>query len=373
MKILEYQALSFDDVTLIPQYSEVQSRSEVDLTMKLYTDDPTVTYSFPLPIISSPMSTVTEDEMAFRMFINGGLGIIHRFNTIEEQVGLVHSAFRKFYEYEESIAESDYRNQLGEVGMPIFGAAIGATGDYIERCLALIQAGVKIICIDIAHGNHFIMIQAINSLKKIIPNHIHIMASSVAEGQGIVNFYNWGANSGRIGISSGGNCSTFLATGHGLPTLQSIIHCREDLPMEKFGFIADGGMKYPGDIVKSFAAGATMCMLGSMLAGTKATPGNVIKGEDGRWVKEHRGSASEANQKLRGIKNPKVEGISALVPYKGKVENVLKYIEDGLRSGCSYSGVNKLEELHDNAVFQKITPSGFIQGTPHVMNKVTSR
>ena len=366
MRILENLGLSFDDVAMIPQYSCVESRSDVDLTMKLYTSDPEVIYSFDLPVISSPMSTVTEDEMAFRMYINGGLGIIHRFNTIEEQVALVESAHKKYEKFYydigaplQNFSNSDF----------ICGAAIGATGDYIERCQALIQAGVKIICVDIAHGNHLIMKEALTELKKIIPKHIHIMASSVADANGFMNFEIWGAHSARIGISSGGNCSTFLATGHGLPTFQSLIDCRKFRFNPKFGLIADGGMRYPGDIVKSFGAGATMCILGSMLAGTKAAPGHIIKTDDGRWTKEHRGSASEANQKLRGIKNPKVEGVSALVPYKGKVENVLQSIKDGLQSGCSYSGVWRLEEMHAKAIFQQITQSGYIQGTPHILTR----
>lgn len=245
MRILENLGLSFDDVAMIPQYSCVESRSDVDLTMKLYTSDPEVVYSFDLPVISSPMSTVTEDEMAFRMYINGGLGIIHRFNTIEEQVALVESAHKKYEKFYydigaplQNFSNSDF----------ICGAAIGATGDYIERCQALIQAGVKIICVDIAHGNHLIMKEALTELKKIIPKHIHIMASSVADANGFMNFEIWGAHSARIGISSGGNCSTFLATGHGLPTFQSLIDCRKFRFNPKFGLIADGGMRYPGDI-----------------------------------------------------------------------------------------------------------------------------
>jgi len=380
MKILE-KALSYDDVTLVPQYSNIKSRSGVDLTMKLYA--PSAVYEFSNPVISSPMSTVTEDEMAFRMFINGGLGIIHRFNTIERQVELVKSAFDKFYEWEQQLPEADkrYRNSEGAVIAPIFGAAIGATGDYIERFAALVLAGVKIICIDIAHGDHIIMKEAVSNILEIRPSDVHVMVSSIATPEAMCNIYKWGADSGRVGISHGANCSTYLATGHGMPTLQSLIDCKNELTKKtrygafaydeqnKFGLIADCGMRHPGDIAKAFAAGASMAMLGSMLAGTKATPGHIIKSDDGRWLKEHRGSASEANQKLRGIKDPKVEGVSALVPYKGKVENVMKSIKDGLQSACSYSGVDKLVDLHDKALFREITASGHIQGTPHIFNK----
>lgn len=372
MRIITETALSYDDVTLVPQYSEIRSRSFVDLTMKLYTNDVKTAYEFSNPIISSPMSTVTEDEMAFRMYINGGLGIIHRFNTIDEQVALVKSSLNKFYEYEQSIETSYFRNKSGEIKFPIFGAAIGATGDYLERLAALVVAGVKVICIDIAHGNHIMMKEAIRNVVSIVPPDIHVMVSSIAEADAMVNVYKWGANSVRVGISHGANCSTYLATGHGLPTLQSIIDCKNKIKSmhdQQFGLIADCGMRYPGDIAKAFAAGASMVMLGSMLAGTKATPGHIIKNDDGRWLKEHRGSASEANQKLRGIKNPKVEGVSALVPYKGKVENVMQSIKDGLQSACSYSGVNKLCHLYDVAIFRQITSSGHIQGTPHIFNK----
>ncbi len=361
-KIITDDALSFDDIILEPQYSEIKSRSDVDLRMCLLSHDKKTKYFFNLPIISSPMDTVTEEEMVFQMWKNGGLGIIHRYCTIDEQVEMVLDSYRKYQENTPTEIHQGF----------VVGASIGVTGDYLERAKELIDSGVQILCIDIAHGHHLLMKNAIKELEKIIPPHIHIMAGNVATFNGFKDLCEWGADSIRVGISSGAACSTAINTGHGLPTLQSIIECERYKFMSNNHFdvaiIADGGIKRPGDIVKAIAAGADFCILGSMLAGTKCSPGDIINTE-GKWMKNYRGSASFEAQKARGQKTPRVEGVSALVPYKGKIENVLSLIKDGLNSGCSYSGVDKLADLKYKAICRKVTISGFHQGIPHILSK----
>lgn len=355
------EALSFDDVILLPQYSDIKSRKDVDLTMKLWSQDGKTQYSFSLPVISSPMDTVTGPEMAYFMWKNGGLGILHRYCSIEEQVEMVNQAYKKF---NEEVVFSN-RNL-------IIGAAIGANGDYLERANALISAGVQIICIDVAHGDSKHMRTALAYLQKIVPGYIHIMAGNVATPDGFERLASWGANSVRAGVSSGAACSTAIATGHGLPTLATIdlLHrSKLDKCFDKCAIIADGGIRSPGDLVKSFAFGADFCILGSMLAGAKCAPGEIIN-QNGKWMKNYRGSASYAAQKARGQDKPRVEGVSALVPYKGKIENILDSIKDGLQSGCSYSGVNKLSELNQIALYAKITNAGYNQSIPHILNNI---
>ena len=231
------ETLTFDDVLLVPQYSDIQSRSKIDLTL-----NPAKIFSTSLPIVSSPMDTVTESNMAYAMTSAGGLGIVHRYNTIEEQVLIV----------KEAVA----------LGAKNVGAAIGVSGDFEERAGELYDAGANILCIDIAHGHHTLMQKAIKAIRNLLGESIHIMAGNVATLRAFNDLSDWGADSIRVGVGGGSICSTRVMTGHGLPTLQSVIDCaasdRDAL------LVADGGIKQTGDIVKAIAAGADMVMLGSM-------------------------------------------------------------------------------------------------------------
>ena len=227
-------ALSYDDVLLVPKYSDILSRKEVDLSSNL--DNKRV---LTLPIISSPMDTITESSMANLMASSGGLGIIHRYNSIEMQVQLAYQ-----------VKDRDKR-----------AAAIGITGDYLERAQALYEVGVKIFCLDVAHGHHILMQEAIKSLKSLYGD-VHIMAGNVATKKGFEDLSNWGADSIRCNIGSGSICSTRIQTGHGMPGLQTIFECFSANITRDVKIIADGGIKNSGDIVKALAAGADLIMVG---------------------------------------------------------------------------------------------------------------
>lgn len=349
MRIIENAAIAFNDIIIPPSYSPLKSRSEIDLSSKLYTRSGAF-YEFKLPLISSPMDSVTGAEMCYWMWKNGGLGILHRFCTIDEQVAMVEAAKA----LDENI---------------IIGAAIGANGDYLERCKALAVAGVKIICVDIAHGHSVTMKEALKEITAKLSDNIHIMAGNIATRGAMIDLLAWGANSVRVGIGSGAACSTSIQTGHGLPLLQSLLNVCDGGVPKNFAIIADGGIKKGGDAVKSFAAGANFCMLGSLLAGTKASPGEIVELEDGRRMKSYRGSASMAVQKAAGKQKIYEEGVSALVRYTGKVENILEKLENGIRSGLSYSGAHNLEEFRKNVVAVRITNEAYVQATPHILGK----
>ena len=332
------RTLSFDDVLLIPQFSDIQSRTEeVDLSSSLGK------INLSLPIISSPMDTVTEREMAVAMSRQGGVGIIHRYNSIEEQVLQVQST------------------------NVVVGAAIGVSGDYLERAAALLKAGADILCVDIAHGHHVLMRHALTTLRNTFGYDVHIMAGNVATLEAVNDLSDWGADSVRIGIGGGSICSTRIQTGHGMPTLQSIIECAatdRDVTL-----IADGGIRNSGDICKALAAGADFVMLGSMLSGTEEAPGEKhYDTRTGKFYKAYRGMASvEAQIDWRGH-TASVEGVASTVDYKGNVKEVLGGIARGTRSGLSYSGTRNIREFQARAKMVQITTSGMAESKTHILN-----
>tara|TARA_R110002096_G_scaffold1265_1_gene6717 strand:- start:62 stop:1075 length:1014 start_codon:yes stop_codon:yes gene_type:complete len=334
-------SMSFDDVLLVPQYSDIESRKSLSTNNQL---DDKITLG--LPIISSPMDTVTEVDMAFAMDTHGGLGIIHRYNTANDQARLVKKAKLK--------------------GVPVVGAAIGVTGDFLERAQALVEEGASVLCIDVAHGHHSMVERAIQSLKSVFGGSLHIMAGNVATGEGARDLANWGADSVRVGIGGGSICSTRLVSGHGVPTFQTIIDCVEygcSVPI-----IADGGIKTSGDIVKALAAGADFVMLGSMLAGTTQSPGQVFDNGNKKY-KVYRGMASsEAQVSWRG-KTSTPEGISTTIPYKGDVNTILGDLRGGIQSGMSYSGVRTIRDLQAKAKFIRQTPAGQSESYTHILSR----
>lgn len=340
MKINKFiEGLCFDDVLLLPQYSEIFSRKEIDTSVQVKNLG-----DLGIPVVSSPMDTVTESSMATAMSQLGGLGIIHRYNTINDQTQIIKKSIDK--------------------GVDLVGVAVGVSGDYVDRALSACKAGAKVICIDIAHGHHALMRHALKTLRNTFGDDVHIMAGNVATVAAFNDLSDWGADSIRVGVGGGSICSTRIQTGHGVPTLQSVIDCsysdRDAL------LIADGGIKSSGDIVKALAAGADLVMLGSMLAGTTETPGDIIYLDGGR-CKAYRGMASkDAQIDWRGH-TASIEGVSSTVPLKGQVGDVVSEIMTGVRSGMSYSGAKTLRELAFKSRFIRQTSAGSVESSTHIL------
>jgi len=333
--------LTFDDILLLPQYSDIKSRSEVTLSSEISKG-----IELRVPIIASPMDTVCGRTMSKKMADFGGLGIIHRYNSIDKQAAMV--------------------SEASDGGAKTVGAAIGITGDYLERARELISAGASVLCLDVAHGDHLLMHVALHNLKDKYGHLVHLMAGNVATYTGAFALAQLGAHSIRVGIGGGSICSTRIQTGHGMPTLASVVDCtriKDKFPDVKI--IADGGIKNSGDIVKALAAGADFVMVGSLLAGAAEAPGDVIH-QMGKKLKSYRGMASkDAQMDWRGNVSS-LEGIATVIPYKGPVIDILQGLENGIRSGLSYSGARNLNELKENAEFVRQTQSGLAESNTHI-------
>jgi IMP dehydrogenase len=329
--------ITYDDVLLVPQYSDIISRREVNLTTDFGKG-----IELSLPIIASPMDTVSEADMAGNLNELGGLSIIHRYNTVEEQSAMIASLGKKV----------------------LVGAAIGVMGDYMDRSRAAIEAGARVICIDVAHGHHVLVKRAIQNIRELVGKDIHIMAGNVATLEGFNDLADWGADSIRCNIGGGSICTTRIQTGHGVPGLETILQCAKSDRDAKI--IADGGIKNSGDIVKAFAAGADAVMLGSLLAGTDCSPGTIFKTETGELRKTYRGMASaDAQRDWRG-RVSSCEGVSSSVPYRGKLADVIKELERGIRSGLSYSGARSVRELQAKAQWMQQSNAGATESSAHI-------
>jgi len=335
------EALTYNDVLLVPQYSDIKSRSDVSVASTLRGNGPTT--KLHIPIIASPMDTISEEEMGVAMWQEGGLAVVHRYNTITEQASIL-----------DGIIVNAGCNAA---------AAIGTSGDYLERASALYETGVRILCVDVAHGHHVLMKNALTELRATFGDKVHIMAGNIATLEGYNDLVDWGADSVRCNIGGGSICSTRIQTGHGVPGLHTIIDCaRSD---RNAPIIADGGIRNSGDIVKALAAGADFVMLGSLLSGTDETPGDVINTHEGK-VKSYRGMASkDAQVEWRG-RTASLEGVATTVPCKGPVEDVLEDLTRGIRSGLSYSGCRTISELQAKARFIRQTGSGQLESSAHI-------
>ena len=339
-------ALTYDDVLLVPKYSEISSRKEIDIGIDL--DD---CIRLELPVIASPMDTICGPEMAAALSRSGGLGVIHRYNSIREQANMV--------SYARDILQQKQERCL-------IGAAVGVTGDYMLRTTALVTHGAEVICIDVAHGDHLMMKEALTDLKHEFGNPVHFMAGNVATADAYKRLCDWGADSVRVGIGGGSICSTRIQTGHGVPNIEAIRECalvEYDIPI-----VADGGIKTSGDAVKALAVGADFVMVGSLLAGTTETPGDIV-GIDGVKYKAYRGMASAAAQTEWRGDYSFAEGISTRVPYVGDVDAVLATIKGGVLSGFSYSGARNIQELWLKSEFIRQTGAGQLESSTHILNK----
>jgi len=336
------KGLTFDDVLLVPRYSEVSSRRLPVLATQV-----TKNYKIDLPIVTANMDTVTGKEMACAMAKIGGLGILHRFMTPEEQVADVKEimAFQK-------------ENGLNT---PI-AASIGVKEEGLKRAELLAEIGVQILTIDIAHGDSVMMLETLEKVKKKFP-HIDIIAGNVSTPDGVKRMIDRGADAVKVGIGPGSMCTTRIITGHGMPQLTAIALCAEEAKKHNVPVIADGGIKTSGDIVKALTAGGSTIMAGSLVSGTLETPGELKGGQ-----KQYRGMASKAAQVSWRGELPKgmaAEGEDTMIPCKGPVEDVVMELIGGVRSGMTYLGVDRVADMTKAGLFMEMSSSGMAESKPH--------
>ncbi len=337
------RGLTFDDVLLVPNKSDVRSRRDPDLSTRL-----TKNHVIQIPIMSANMDTITESEMAIGMSQMGGFGILHRFMSIEEQLAQV--------------------KKMTEAGLKLVGASIGVNSDFKERAQALVNAGTNIITVDIAHGHSVSMIETVQYLKNQFHGEVDVIAGNVATPEGVFDLIQAGADAIKVGIGPGSMCTTRIITGCGVPQLTAIAMSAEVADEYQVPIIADGGIKTSGDIVKALAAGASSVMLGSMLSGTIETPGEIKKG-----LKMYRGMASKAAQvSWRGIlpEGMAPEGESTFVPIKGHIKDVISELCGGIRSGMSYVNATKILELREKSQFIEMTTFGTKESHAHGVRPV---
>lgn len=266
---------------------------------------------------------------------------------------------------------SSTKDQYGRLRV---GAAVGVVGDYLERTKALIEAGVDILVIDVAHGHNEVALQAVKKIRKKFKD-ADIIGGNVATPDATRDLIKMGVDAVKVGIGPGGLCTTRIVAGVGVPQLTAVMECSTYGRRYKVPIIADGGVNYPGDITKALAAGASACMLAGWFAGTDEAPGGIIM-RGGMKYKAHRGAASflaVADRKMASNEITEVEklntvvaeGVEALVPYKGKVADVIYQLLGALRSGMSYCNAVSLQELRKNARFVRITEAGLRESKSH--------
>jgi len=339
LKSMEKEYFTYDDICLVPQYSTVSSRNDVDLTSgKL---------KLKIPVIAANMDTVTESKMAVAMYQSGGLGILHRFMSFDK----LRQEVEIFYKN----VPNAYENLALSVG----------TNDASYEILDYVLEKSKIVCIDIAHGHSEQVIRLIDKIKSKNTNSL-VIAGNVATSEGVHDLAIAGADIVKVGVGGGSVCSTRVVTGHGVPQFSAVLECSQEAKKHNVEIIADGGIKTSGDLAKSFAAGADYAMLGSLFAATEESPGDLII-IDGQQYKCYRGMASLEAQVTIGKEQTKVvpEGVMHYKPYKGSVGMVLYQLAGGLRSALSYSGAHTIPEFKEKARYIRVTSASFIEGKPH--------
>jgi IMP dehydrogenase len=471
-------ALTFDDVLLVPKRSSIHSRKDVDLSTRLSRN-----IKLNVPIVSANMDSVTESAMAISMAHNGGIGIIHRFMSVERQVEevlkvkraesviieepytiwpsatmsdakrlmqekgvsglLVVDANKKLLGIltaRDLLFEENDLNRVSELMTPMkslhtasadasvdearqllrkykleklplvdeeghlrglitskdmvtlaerpqackdskgqltVGAAVGIREGYIERARALVDAGVDVLVVDVAHGHSDRVLNVVRKLKKEL-SQVDVIAGNVATPEGTKDLIDAGADAVKVGIGSGSICITRIVTGAGVPQLTAVLECAEAAGESGVPIIADGGIRNSGDITKALATGASSVMIGSMLAGTEESPGVTVM-RNGRKYKIHRGMASVGASMKRGTEEAEdeaalleyvAEGIEAFVPYRGTSHEILAQLAGGIRSGLSYCGAKTLVELRQNASFVRLTSAALKESYPHDVESI---
>jgi IMP dehydrogenase len=355
-------ALTYDDIQLIPAYSEIKSRQSINLKTML-----TKRYGLLQPLVASPMDTVCGYEMALKMASMGGAGVIHRFMSIEEQSKIVSRLQSDIYGdgFGGTIAEDwgvmydDWHSEIKAV--PIV-AAIGVQTEDRIRAKELVKNGANVLVIDVAHGHHKNVIDMVKWCKEQPEfGDVDIIAGNIATGEAAIDLENAGADGLRVGIGGGSLCTTRIKTGFGVPNVTSL----EDVISEaKTPVMADGGIRMSGDIAKALAVGASTVMLGSLIAGTDEAPGQIVETKGGLY-KRYRGSASLETKVTHGQAARNVEGESTTIPYKGGVNYIITGLLDGVKSALSYAGVNNLQQYKPDYV--QVTNAGINEAKPHLL------
>ncbi len=349
-KIIE--ALTFDDVLLVPQKSSTgpsQASTQVKLGKAL---------TLGIPVLSAAMDTVSESAMAITLGQAGGMAIIHKNNSTEQQCAEVKKA--------------------KAAGVNV-GASVSVGDAAIERAKALAEAGADAIVIDVAHGHYYKVADTIKILKKTLPKHVVIIGGNVATAKATADLIKAGADVVKVGVGPGSICTTRIIAGIGVPQLTAIMEAYSVAKKTKTPVIADGGIKYSGDAVKALAAGASAIMVGGMLAGTDEAPGEVLE-VNGKKVKMYRGMGSldamqqgSSDRYLQSDKNPNEripEGVVGHVSYKGPANTIITQLVGGIRQGLGYCGAKDILTLHKTAEFVRITNAGLKESHPHSLDAV---
>ena len=347
------EALTFDDVLLTPKYSEILP-SEVITNTSLSKN-----LNLKIPIISSAMDTVTESKMAIAIAKAGGIGVIHRNLDIKSQISEINKVKSKKL---------------------LVGAAVGAGPLEYKRAEAILKANVDLIVVDTAHGHTKKVGEIIRKIKKLKSNKTTLCAGNIATTEAAKFLIKLGAEVIKVGIGPGSICTTRLVAGIGVPQLSAILAVRKGVGRKKVSIIADGGIKFSGDISKALAAGADAVMIGSLFAGTNESPGKIIK-KNGKLFKSFRGMGSigamnkgsadryfQTKQKETSKYVP--EGVEGLVKYKGSVEKIIYRLIGGLKSSMGYLGNKKIINLRNKPKFVKITKAGFYESMVHNIDEV---
>lgn len=349
-------ALTYDDIQLVPAYSNISSRKNIDLTTQV-----TKNYGLRVPLVASCMDTVCESEMAITIAELGGVGCMHRFMSIEQEaneVAIVVAALQQ--QMFNDVWNLNDTNWKFKKTIPVM-AATGANGDFKERAVALVNAGANIILIDVAHGHHENVKQAIATLKNILPSHVDIIAGNIASAQAAKDLEAWQADGLRVGVGGGSLCTTRLKTGFGVPNVSCL---QEIIAVTNLPVMADGGIRTSGDIAKALALGSSCVMLGSLIAGTKEAPGKIIEKSTGLY-KRYRGAASLETKMVHNQEQKNVEGESTVIPFKGGAKFVIDGLLDGVRSAFSYGGANNIKEFKPDYV--QVTNAGQTEAKPHLL------
>lgn len=338
-------ALSFDDVLLVPQRSEIESRSQVSLKTQIASG-----FFLDVPIIATNMDTVTGIKMAIAMSQKGGMALIPRFDAPEIEAEKI------------SLIKKDKARVI---------ATVGLRDDFLKRAELCFKAGADGFHLDVAHGHMSKTSEAVIELKRKFK--LPVIAGVVATFEGACELFEAGADAVKVGVGAGSICTTRIQTGFGVPQITAISDAARAKKKFKNRFIiADQGMKNSGDIVKALACGASAVVCGNLLSGTEETPGEIIE-KDGQFFKEYNGSTSNREKERQTGKfnghaahfKLHVEGVESLVKYKGPVADVLDSLCAGIRSGLSYAGARTIPELWKNAKFVQITGAGMRESQAH--------